>query len=275
MASGIMKWALEQLKKSHYSYYQSVAPKQVANIMSKNVSKFALRGLPLIENPQVEKLLNSSFNNSFGGVHVLVAPSGSGKTTYLRSYANRFIEKGGFVQYFGSELQTRKQFFGSFGDENRANDLFEVIPKKSVIIIDEIEHMGILSEDIKGLLKHLAFESRRVAGVSVIVSTASNNLAGEIVRLNGNDKFRMNGSVSDWRWTPDMIDKYLEAPIFQNVGDVTVLKKLAYSASCPAFLYSCADLLADNGDLNSSILFKRADKFARTWEEFEKINFNE
>ena len=55
------------------------------------------------------------------GIHVLVAPSGSGKTTYLRSYANR---------------QSRKQLFTSFGDENRENDLFELIPKKSVIIID-------------------------------------------------------------------------------------------------------------------------------------------
>jgi hypothetical protein len=100
--------------------------------MSKNVPEY--QGLPLIENPRVEQLLSSSF---ISGIHLLVAPTGSGKTTYLRSYANRHIAEGGLVQYFASELQNRKQFFLSFGDENRANELFEVIPKKSVIIIEK------------------------------------------------------------------------------------------------------------------------------------------
>ena len=149
------------LEKS-YRFQRIITPKQIVNIMSKKVSEYELRGLPVVENPRAEKVLNSSFNNIYGGIHVLVAPSGSGKTTYLRSYANRHIAKGGLVQYFASELQSRKQFFTSFGDENRANDLFEVIPKNSVIIIDQIEHFGSLNDDIKGLLKHLAFESCRI-----------------------------------------------------------------------------------------------------------------
>lgn len=103
-----MRWALGHLEKSHY--FQRF-------IMSKKVSEYERRGLPFIENPRVKKILNSSFNNIYGGIHVLVAPSGSGKTTYMRSYANRHIAKGGLVQYFASELQSRKQFFTSFGDE--------------------------------------------------------------------------------------------------------------------------------------------------------------
>lgn len=207
----------------------------------------------------------------------MVAPSGSGKTTYMRSYANRHIANGGLVQYFASELQSRKQFFTSFGDENRANDLFDAIPKKSVIIIDQIEHFGSLTDDIKGLLKHLAFESRRISGVSVIVSTSSSVLASEILHINGNDKIRINGTVSDWRWTPDMIDKYLEAPVFQNlaVEEITMLKKLALKASCPAFLYSCADILPDSDIAsNISLMSKRADKYERMWSEFEKADFD-
>ena len=124
-----------------------------------------------------------------------MAPSGSGKTTYLRSYANRFISQGGRLQFFASELQSRKQFFSAFGDENRSMDLFEMLPKKSAIVFDQIEHQDKLNDDMKSLLKHLAFESRRLSGVSIIVSTASIPLAKEILDLNGNDKIRLNGTL--------------------------------------------------------------------------------
>ena len=125
-----------------------------------------------------------------------------------------------------------------------------------------IEHFGSLNDDIKGLLKHLAFESRRISGVSVIVSTSSSTLATEILNLNENDKIRVNGTVSDWRWTSDMIDNFLEAPVFQtlSVEEIIMLKKQAFKASSPAFLYSCADILSDS-DIASNIFLmcKRAD----------------
>ena len=109
----------------------------------------------------------------------------------------------------------------------------------------------------------MAFESCRISGVSVIVSTSSSALASDILHLNGNDKIRVNGTVSDWRWTSDMIDKYLEAPVFQNlaVEEITMLKKLASIASCPTltFLYSCADILPDSDIAsNISLMSKRA-----------------
>ncbi len=276
MASGMFKWIMGHVENSHY-FQRVVAPRQIDNIMTKKVSEYSLRDLPLIKNPKVEKILNTSFHNTYGGIHLLVAPPGSGKTTYLRSYANQSIGDGGRVQYFACELQTRKQFFESFGDAKRANDLFEVIPKNSVIIIDQIEHFENLNEEIKSLLKHLAYESRRVSGVSVIVSTASIKFAQEILRLNGNDKIRVNGAVSDWRWTPELIDKYIASEVFLNLthDQKLALKHLACKACCPAFLYSCADLLRGaQWDANSDVLSKRADKFAADWEAFEGIEFD-
>lgn len=275
MASGMFKWILGHLENSHY-FRRVVARRQIDNIMTKKVSEYSLRHLPLIKNPKVEKILNTSFNNTYGGIHLLVAPPGSGKSTYLRSYANQFIGEGGRVQFFASELQTRKQFFESFGNAKRAIDLFEVIPKQSVIIIDKIEHFENLNEEIKSLLKHLAYESRRVSGVSVIVSTASVKFAQEILRLNGHDKIRMNGAISDWRWTPELIDKYIASEVFLNLTDEQklALKNLACKACCPAFLYSCADLLpGSQWDVKSDVLSKRADKFAADWEVFERTEF--
>jgi hypothetical protein len=269
MSSGIVKWVL--------GYQRFVASKQIEKIMSKSVSEYALRDLPLVPNPRVGKILESSFINKYGGIHLLVAPSGSGKATYLRTYANRFISEGGRVQFFASELQSRKQFFSAFGDENRSMDLFEMLPKKSAIVFDQIGHQEKLNDDMKSLLKHLAFESRRVSGVSIIISTASIPLAKEILNLNGNDKIRLNGAVADWRWTPDLIDAYvLRVPAFKSWTDDerAKLKNLAYKAACPAFLYTCADLLTGEQKLTeNNILAEKADKFAQTWEEYEQTNF--
>lgn len=277
MSSGIVKWFLGNLEKTH-TYQKFIVPKQIDKIISKNVSEYALRDLPLITNPRVEKILRSSFNNKYGGIHVLVAPRGSGKTTYLRSYANQFIKIGGRVQFFASELKSKKQFFTAFGDENRSMDLFEMLPKNSAIIIDQIEHQERLNDEMKSLLKHLAYESSRTEGISIIISTANISLTKEILKLNGNDKIRLNGSVPDWRWTPEIIDDcVLQTPVFQNWTEQERkdLKNLAYKASCPAFLYTCADLLSDDQKFNMEILAKKADTFAETWKEFENTNFME
>lgn len=74
-----------------------------------------------------------------------------------------------------------------------------------------------------------------------------------------------------------MIDKYLESSVFQNwtVEEITMLKKQAYKASCPAFLYSCADILPENDIArNISLLTTRADKYESIWSEFEMTDFN-
>lgn len=274
MSSEIKKWALGRLEKTLIS--RLVAPKEIETIMTKGVLEFALRDMPLIPNHRVEKILEGSFSNKYGGIHLLVAPSGSGKTTYLRSYANRFIREGGHVLFFTSGLQSRKQFFTAFGDENRSLDLFEILPKKSAIVLDQIEHQEKLNDDMKSLFKHLAFESRRVSDVSIILSTSSINLAKEILNLDGNDKIRLNGTVGDWRWTPDLIDaSVLGAAAFKSLTDEerAKLKTLAYKAACPDFLYTCADLLNEEQKFNFNALAKKADKFAQTWNDYEKIDF--
>ena len=277
MSKRIVQWFLDNIEKTP-THQRFVVLKQIENIMSKRVSEFALRDLPLIVNPRVDKILDSSFNNKYGGIHVLIAPLGSGKTTYMRSYSNRFINNGGRAKYFAGELQSKNQFFTAFGDENRSMDLFEMLPNKSVIIIDQIDYEEKLNDDMKSLFKHLAYESRRMEGVSVIISTSNINLAKEILNLNGNDKFRMNGTVQDWRWTPDIIDDcVLKTPVFQSwsAEEQENLKKLAYKASCPAFLHTCADLYNDSRKVDLDILAKSADYYARVWEDFENTDFSD
>ena len=66
-----------------------------------------------------------------------------------KSYANRFINKGGRVQYIATEIDTRKKFFTAFGEENRSMYLFKKLPKKSAIIFDQIVHHNKLNEEME------------------------------------------------------------------------------------------------------------------------------
>ena len=90
---------------------------------------------PLVENDRVHNLLRAGFSHANGGMKVIVCPSGSGKSTYIRKYTNEFIDSGGNLCLFGSELKSPDDFYNAFGGSERRY----VLPKKSTIIIDQLD----------------------------------------------------------------------------------------------------------------------------------------
>ena len=89
---------------------------QLKNTMKVKIPEFNLKDAPLVLNEKVEACLTYAFNDPLGGIKVFTSPQGSGKTTYIRRYANRFIGEGGHVRFFGSELKSVDDFFLAFGD---------------------------------------------------------------------------------------------------------------------------------------------------------------
>jgi hypothetical protein len=174
MSSGLTRWCWSHLERTPYFkklqgkiFFEASMRKPIPHF------DFVWRDHPFIRNGKVEQTLKRTFTSRFGGVSVIVAPSGSGKSTYLRDYSNKFmVDSQGFVQDFGSELRTRKQFFDAFGGEERETDLFSVIPKNSVIVLDRVDEMRILTSDMKNLILHLALESRQISGINAILSTS-------------------------------------------------------------------------------------------------------
>ena len=62
---------------------------QVKNTMKVKIPEYNLKGAPLVLNEKVEACLKTAFNDPLGGVKVFDSPQGSGKSTYIRRYANR------------------------------------------------------------------------------------------------------------------------------------------------------------------------------------------
>ncbi len=63
--------------------------------MGIKVPDYTLKGMPLVNNIRSGRAISQAFNDKRGGVKVVVAPPGSGKTTRIRSSMNTFIDSGG------------------------------------------------------------------------------------------------------------------------------------------------------------------------------------
>jgi hypothetical protein len=275
MISRLTRWCWSYLERT--SYFHNLRGKQFFEAsMRKPIPCSDLRGHPVIRNGKVEETLKRTFTSKFGGVSVIVAPTSSGKSTYLRDYSNKFTaDSQGFIQYFASELRTRKQFFDAFGGKERESDLFSIIPKNSVIILDRVDDVKILTSDMKNLFRHLALESRRISGINVILSTSNLSVAETVLKLNGNDKFQHVGSSKDFQWSEKMIDGFIENSEEFNlwsVDDRKQLRERAMHAKSPGFLMLVANLALEAYPKNDEVLRDRAEKYSEAWRAFNKYN---
>ena len=212
-------------------------------------------------------MIRCAFNHKYGGACVFIAPAGSGKTKSIRNYCNEFIANGGFVKLFGSELNSRKGFEHAFGDLR--DNLFDLLPSKSVIVLDQLEHRGKLSEEMKSLIRHLALESRRTAACNVILSVSDVQVAQEVLVLNGNDKIQQWGCSSDFEWTSKEVQEYIDKGFKRwSKEDRDTLLELGCKAKCPAFLHGIFTSLGDGFPKDRKFVEQRVQNYDDSWKAF-------
>ena len=237
--------------------------------MRSKIPEYELKQNPLLGNTRVEKVLRDVFCDEYGGIRVIAAPPGSGKTTYVRGYVNKFIEDGGSVKMFESELENKSDFYIRFGDAERRFDLFDVLPRRSAIVIDQLEHFRELPTEIESLLCHLAYESRRTAECNVIVMLSNTVLAHKVLELNGLDKIKSGGKACDFEWDNHQVKAFVEEGCKGWIQkDKEELIRLGCIARCPTLLHSILTICPLGFPADTTFLEKTAVRFGDAWEQF-------
>ena len=75
--------------------------------------------LHYVKNAAVEKALSKAYDDSFGGIQVLYAPPGSGKTSYLIYSSGRARKREWSLGFVYSQIYHDKRFLFSVEDERR------------------------------------------------------------------------------------------------------------------------------------------------------------
>ena len=169
---------------------QQIRRETLKMAMGIKVPDYNLKGTPQVNSIRAGQAIFQAFNDKQGGVKVVVAPPGSGKTTCIRSSMNTFIDSGGKARMLANEFRNEDDFYAAFGGEDNRLDLFEILPLRSLIVIDQLEHCKPLPTEIEGLILHLACESCRTAECNVVISVPDPTLAMKILDINGLDKIR-------------------------------------------------------------------------------------
>ena len=230
-----------------------------------------LSNILLVPNPRVQIQLERAFSNPYGGLRVIVSPIGSGKSTYINHQVNEHIHRGGAARLFGSELNNMNDFYTSIGSIERRMDLFDLLPERSVIVLDQLEHLTPFPSEMVTLLHHLACDSRRTAECNVIVVVSDIALAQRILALNGLDKIYQCGTSSDYEWHINETNQFINN-VFSHWSEVDkdMIRELGLIAKSPAYMHALYTLYNSTGLPTDPTLLKSARKFGAEWRRYKE-----
>ena len=249
---------------------QQIKKETLKMAMGIKVPDYNFKGIPLVNNIRAGRVISQAFNDKRGGVKVVAAPPGSGKTTGILSAMNTFIDSGGKARMLGSEFREADDFYAAFGGEDYRLTLFEILPLRSLIVINQLERFKELPGEIEGLIHHLARESRRTAGCNVVISISDSTLATKVLNINGPDKFEIAGRASDFRWGQEEVATFINLGcISWSEEDKVTFTRLGMLAGSPAFMSYLLTIFPSGLPRDIESITLNAHIYGTKWKEFE------
>jgi hypothetical protein len=256
-----------------YAFYQFQQSKlgtkfRLKYLRTEPVPSIILENIPYVDNPTALKIIKDGFDSKYGGILVLYAPTGSGKTTYLANLAKEYQQKGTHVEFI-SCAASKKHLYDHLTIPKMFYNLSEVIPHGTVIIFDQMER-PVFCEELKSMLREVALDSRKIKNYVVIVSVSKRDLAEKILTLNGNDKINALGSASDFHWSRELVCSYVEQSRHYKSwsdADKQRLVELAAKAGSPGFLFHLESLEdpSPQSILENKKILDSAETYASAW----------
>ena len=203
-----------------------------------------------VSNNRIRSLLKSGFMNPYGGIHVIVSPHGSGKTTLVCKYANEVIENGGSVRYMGSEIESFDDYYNVFQNNT--------LPKNSTIIIDHLDNFKTLSKEIKSFISYI--DLNNYYNINVIIPLSCPIMANLILNTKSfNNNIQQLGKSNDFQWDKAVIEQYAEKVCNNwSIADKEIFIELGIISKSPLFLCSIKNIYSTGLPTNKKSLYKSA-----------------
>ena len=209
-----------------------------------------------VSNYRIHSLLKTGFSNPYGGIHVVLSPIGSGKTTLVCKYANEFIENGGNVRYLGTEMKSFDDFYNVFRSE--------ILPKNSTIIIDHLDNFQTLSKDIKKFISYIDFNNN--CNMNVIILLSCPIMAKTILNIKSFNNIHQLGNSKDFQWDRALVQQYAENVCNNwNTSDKKNFIELGIISKSPLFLCAIKTIYPTGLPINKKSLYKSAATYQNEW----------
>lgn len=162
--------------------------------------------IPIIYNPIFQNQLKKAFDNPTGGISVIAAPPGSGKSKYLEIELKKWISnKQNTLGYHFNDINNTTEFLSKFGiTTNEQNIFFQCVPKHYLIVLN----IHTFNNDIANLLQYCLTESSKREYVNIIVEVSDYTIAQKILNLNGKVKVRLAADPQYLKLSNDQIHSY-------------------------------------------------------------------
>lgn len=206
----------------------------LAHDMRKHRSFTLNDNLHFVHKQSVDKAIAKGFADPYGGIQVMHAPSGSGKSSHLKSaLANE--EKNRPALYL-SKFISAKQFYSRL-HMKEYEIVSEFVPPNAVIVIDQMEQTELTAE-VRSVIRHLATDSRGSGGkYNVILCFSEAEAARKVLMLNGMDKIIPMCDRSVFHWGEQEINYFSQqACVDWTPEQIKRLESLTLKAKCPGFL---------------------------------------
>ena len=266
------------------------------NLLQRPIDVFQLpKDAPLVLQTSLAKHIETSISSNGGGVKIIWAPSGAGKTTTVRRVlknlqaANKI--RGAIVikppdSYVIPSTWFRSSLRDMFGNLLNSNErLSEVLPKFDgrpfVFVLDQIDNAP-MDEDMRVFMKTLAEDSVLTKTYAVLVLCSDAFNAKTMWEWNAQEKITMLNEVHGqspaiYRWDKDDIEQWLigfqetnpSGPLQPGSVCRERLKESAIIAGTPGFLVETA--IATNAITPSEAWKKRAQYKYELWNLGEKV----
>ena len=240
----------------------------------------------IIPFPEVTDEIVTAIGDTDGGVWIIGAPGGSGKSTYLKVAIKQIEQKttGSTILYYegGSKLLVDYGLHKLLGI-NPLHMLSEHLSSGTIIILDQIDmSLGELTDKIKSYIIELATNGRNSKKINFILIVSVVEVYDAMLLLNGRDKIvPMFVSKERMKWDFDKMQAYVDGMLSMwTEEDRKVLAMLCVPSNSVGTVYNAVKLVSRYSNFGCipattmDIILNDVQTKGAAWRKFHDVNCN-